>query len=90
MMTKSPGELPSLHFLGIIRLEVGEEPGDLGTVRLPLVCSQLLRIKMLRRSHSVLYSDIFCIKYVWAGSVGMQIRVVVREKHPSGWYWRYK
>ena len=46
MMTKSPGELPSLHFLGIIRLEVGEEPGDLGTVRLPLVCSQLLRIRM--------------------------------------------
>ena len=59
MMTKSPGELPSLHFLGIIRLEVGEEPGDLGTVRLPLVCSELLRIVMLRSSHSVLCSDLF-------------------------------
>ena len=29
MMTELPGKLPSFHFLGIIRLEVGEEPGDL-------------------------------------------------------------
>ena len=46
MMIELPGKLPSFHFLGIIGLEVGEEPGDLGTVRLPLVCSELLRMKM--------------------------------------------
>ena len=50
MMTELPGKLPSFHFLGIIRLEVGEEPGDLGTVRLSLVCGELLRIRICKET----------------------------------------
>ena len=50
MMTEVPGKLPSFHFLGVIGLEVSEEPGDLGTVGLPLVCGELLRIRICKET----------------------------------------
>ena len=84
MMTKSPGELPSLHFLGIIRLEVGEEPGDLGTVGLPLVCGQLLRMRICKETPT-LCSDIFSALNMYGLGVMECKSEWWSEKQPSVW-----
>ena len=43
-----PGQLPGLHLLGVVRLEVVEEPGQLRVGGLPLVGSNLLQLDCVK------------------------------------------